>query len=152
MLKHVFHAHTPWGLPGGWLNRHESPAAGALRELKEETGLTAVLDTILFIESQGHPAHLGITYRGRTQSGPLTLSSEILEAGWFLPDDLPGPLQPLVEHAIATAVARTAVPPSQPVKTGDTTNFAHQPAARFDKSGIERSSTESTIRSTKEML
>ena len=42
LLKHVFHPKTPWGLPGGWLGRDESPEQCALRELMEETGLTAV--------------------------------------------------------------------------------------------------------------
>ena len=43
LLKHVFHPQSPWGLPGGWLSRHEDPKEGVLRELREETGLTAVL-------------------------------------------------------------------------------------------------------------
>ena len=39
LLEHVFHPVFPWGLPGGWVNRHESPAAAVERELREETGL-----------------------------------------------------------------------------------------------------------------
>ena len=31
LLRHVFHPFAPWGVPGGWLHRHEDPAAGALR-------------------------------------------------------------------------------------------------------------------------
>ncbi len=103
LLRHVFHPHTPWGLPGGWLNRHEAPAEGALRELKEETGLTAVLTAILHIESQNSPNHLGIVYLGRIQPGRLTLSAEIIEAGWFSPGQLPGPLTPLSQKAIKSA-------------------------------------------------
>ncbi len=33
-----------WKLPGGGLRRHEEPARGALRELREETGLSLPLE------------------------------------------------------------------------------------------------------------
>ncbi|MEJ2748311.1 MAG: NUDIX domain-containing protein [Anaerolineae bacterium] len=103
LLDHVFHPHQSWGLPGGWLDANESPAEGVLRELKEETGLTAVLTTILFAEKQQNPPHLGIAYLGRLQGGALQLSSEIIEAGWFAPDELPGPLLPFHRAALAAA-------------------------------------------------
>lgn len=103
LLRHVFHPHTPWGLPGGWLNRHEAPAAGVLRELREETGLTAVLGPVLLIEQGVDPSHLGIAYLGHVQPAPLTLSSEILAAAWFPPDQLPE-LLPFHRQAIETAV------------------------------------------------
>ena len=104
MLRHVFHPYAPWGLPGGWLNRHESPAEGVLRELKEETGLTAVLDTILFADRQPNPPHLGIAYRGHLQSGSIELSGEIIEADWFSFDTLPEPLLPFHRDVLETAV------------------------------------------------
>jgi 8-oxo-dGTP diphosphatase len=105
MLRHVFHPYTPWGLPGGWLNRRESPAEGVLRELKEETGLTAVLNTIILAGQQHNPPHLGIAYLGQLQGGSLVLSSEIVEAGWFSFDELPGPLLPFHRDAITAAAA-----------------------------------------------
>ena len=103
LLRHVFHPYTPWGIPGGWLNRHEAPADGVLRELREETGLTAVLTNILHIESQNSPPHMGIVYLGRIQPGRLSLSAEIIEAGWFSAGQLPGPLTPLSQQAIESA-------------------------------------------------
>ncbi len=110
LLRHVFHPHLPWGLPGGWLNRHEDPAIGGLRELREETGLQAKLGPVLHISRNNHPPHLNIAYLAYPHPGPITLSGEILEAAWFSPDQLP-PLFPFMYHAIATAVQQHPAPP-----------------------------------------
>ncbi|MFQ5398754.1 MAG: NUDIX hydrolase [Anaerolineae bacterium] len=114
MLRHVFHPFTPWGLPGGWLGHGESPAAGALRELKEETGLTAVVESVIHIAHDTDPEHIGIAFLGRAQPGPLTLSAEIVEADWFALDALPSPLLTFVQDAINAAVAaRRAIHPDR---------------------------------------
>lgn len=104
MLRHVFHPDAPWGLPGGWLGRNEDPAAGALRELHEETGLTAVVDRPVLVSLEPHPDHVGIAFLVRPMAGNLQLSAEILEADWFEVDDLPEPLFPIYARAIAAAV------------------------------------------------
>lgn len=104
LLRHVFHPFTPWGLPGGWLNRNEAPAEAALRELKEETGLTAVLGPVVHIVRDSRPAHIGIAYLARILPGPLTLSPEIIEGKWFAVDDLPAQLLPFVRSAIERAL------------------------------------------------
>lgn len=107
LLRHVFHPHLPWGLPGGWLNRNEDPARGGLRELREETGLTARLGPVLHISRNNHPPHLNIAYLAYLYPGTMTLSGEIFEAAWFAPDKLP-PLFPFVYQAIETAVQHHA--------------------------------------------
>ena len=104
LLRHVFHPHIPWGLPGGWLGRGESPASGALREFQEETGLTAVLGPVIHVEHGVQPDHVGIAYLGYVQPGPVALSSEILAAKWFTVDRLPR-LLPFAKEAVETAVA-----------------------------------------------
>jgi 8-oxo-dGTP diphosphatase len=110
MLRHVFHPLAPWGLPGGWLGRGESPAEGALRELREETGLTAVLGPVVHTTNEGVPRHLGISYLAWVEANPaepspFQLSGEILEAGWFEPDELPQPMYGFVYDSIQAAVA-----------------------------------------------
>jgi 8-oxo-dGTP diphosphatase len=89
LLRHVFHPEIPWGIPGGWLNRDEDPAEGALRELREETGLTAVLGPILLMKREKYPSHLGMAYLAYQAEGSLQLSGEIIEAKWTDLDDLP---------------------------------------------------------------
>lgn len=94
LLKHVFHPQAPWGLPGGWLGRHEDPKIGVLRELREETGLTAVLENVLMVEHDLRPPHIGIVYQARVEQGALRLNKEILEAAWFSLTELPAPMTP----------------------------------------------------------
>lgn len=103
MLRHVFHPITPWGVPGGWLGGHESPADGVLRELREETGLSAVLAPAIYTVYDPYPPHIGIMYLGYIQPGPFVLSAEIIEAAWFSPDELPGPMLPHLREAITRA-------------------------------------------------
>ncbi|MGD8805766.1 MAG: NUDIX hydrolase [Chloroflexota bacterium] len=106
LLRHVFHPSAPWDLPGGWLERDESPAECALRELWEETGLRAKLGPVVRLTREKTPSHLGITYVGRLNGSmprPV-LSGEILEARWFEPDALPQRLRPATRLAVESAV------------------------------------------------
>lgn len=103
LLRHVFHPEFPWGLPGGWLGRNEAPDQGVVRELWEETGLTAVLGPTLLVRREDHPPHIGIAYLGYVQPGSISLSGEIIEAAWFTADNLP-PLYPFMADAIQIAL------------------------------------------------
>jgi ADP-ribose pyrophosphatase YjhB (NUDIX family) len=106
LLRHVYHPSTPWDLPGGWLERGESPDECALRELKEETGLAADLGPVVRLTREKTPSHIGITYMGRVEGSVLepVLSSEILEARWYAADALPRKLRPATRLAVESAV------------------------------------------------
>lgn len=104
LLKHVFHPYAPWGLPGGWLGRDEDPRDCALRELREETGLTAVLDQVLVLKRSAELSQINAVYLAFAQAGTMQLSSEIMEARWFEPEALPEPLTTITRQAIVTAV------------------------------------------------
>ncbi len=70
-----------WTLPGGGLDFGEDPVDGALRELGEETGLEARIDSLAGIRSEvfepevtssGHRIHfVGIVYRATITGGTL---------------------------------------------------------------------------------
>ncbi len=104
MLRHVFHPYFEWGLPGGWLKKNEAPEAGVLRELREETGLTAVVGRAVSVTHSLQPPHIGIAYVGQINMETMQLSHEIIEARWFALDSLPNPLSPHTKQAIHAAV------------------------------------------------
>ncbi len=104
MLHHVFHPHVPWGIPGGWLQRDEDPAEGVLRELEEETGLTADLGPIVYLSRDSGPSHLTAVYLAKLHDGEPQFSGEIIEAKWFPIDEIPQPQYKFVEEAIQAAL------------------------------------------------
>lgn len=105
LLNHLFHPVSPWGLPGGWLEREEAPAEGALRELREETGITAVVGPPVHIAREKTPSHIGMAFLAWADSDqPIVLSHEITEARWFTPETLPDGLLLFVRQAIQKAV------------------------------------------------
>lgn len=103
LLKHVFHPGSPWGIPGGWLNRGENPETAVVREIMEETGLEARVSRLLHVRQHDFPRHLEIIYQGHVAGGQLKLSAEIEEAGWFSLDQLP-PIASASRQLIETAV------------------------------------------------
>lgn len=105
MLHHVYHPTARWGLPGGWLNRGEAPADCALRELEEETSLSAILGPVVYVSQGRIPLHIGIAYAALIIPGEINLSSEILAADWYYPDTLPEPILPFVRESILAAVS-----------------------------------------------
>lgn len=104
LLRHVYHGAIPWGLPGGWLGRHEAPSDGVTRECREETNLQAILGPVVHINRVRWPDCIVITYLAWLRAGSIRLSHEIIEARWFDPADPPVKLHAATHEAIAAAV------------------------------------------------
>ena len=78
-----------WSLPGGYVDRAEVVEEAAEREVMEETGLQVrVTDVLGVFSEQGHPVVL-VTYDSRIIGGSARPGVEVLELGFFSPDDLP---------------------------------------------------------------
>jgi 8-oxo-dGTP diphosphatase len=104
LVEHVFHPRTPWGLPGGWMERGESPARALCRELQEETGVQVTVSHPLLIDTgYYYRTHLDIAYLCHAQNDVRELSSELLDYRWASLDDLPS-LLPF--HQAAALAAR----------------------------------------------
>lgn len=86
VLRHVYRKIYPWGFPSGFVNAGENASTAALRELKEETGLEAVV-THLGATKLVASRHLETVVYGHVHAaGPIHQSHEIFEARWVVPD------------------------------------------------------------------
>lgn len=83
-----------WSLPAGYVDIDEAPAAVAVRETREETGLAVAVDGLLGVyhnpPEQGGAA-VFILYRARLDGGAQNLlaGDDAAEAAFFAPDELP---------------------------------------------------------------
>lgn len=89
-----------WTMPGGGMEWGETPEQTALRELEEETGLSARLGSVLGVFSQwftateserGEPGHIfAVIYEGVSVSGSLRTAWDLGTtdgAAWFTLDE-----------------------------------------------------------------
>jgi NADH pyrophosphatase NudC (nudix superfamily) len=98
LLKHRFWKKDSWGLPSGYLKRREKLEDGLKREIKEETGLTVQIDTLLNLNS-GFKLRLECTFIGRCNEEIISEKinkNEILDAKFYSLDNLPEGL--LISH------------------------------------------------------
>lgn len=86
-----------WSLPGGILECGETLREAAIREAREETGLTVEVEETLGVYERIIPGNNGrpryhyvlIDFLCRPSSGEIKAGSDAAEAGWFRPEQLP---------------------------------------------------------------
>lgn len=89
LFRHTYRGKEPWGLPGGWLQRHEDPARAVEREIREEAGLEVRAEYPMRVTTGPTIAEVDVIYFARLVGGEFRPSPEVSEAAFFKPEDMP---------------------------------------------------------------
>ena len=101
------HGAGTWGPPSGHIDYGETPEQTAMRETKEETGVTIsepkfrVVTNDVFEKEQKH--YITVWFEAQYVSGEPKVSApeEESEVGWFTWDNLPQPLFLPLQHLLS---------------------------------------------------
>ncbi|MEO6866418.1 MAG: NUDIX domain-containing protein [Gaiellales bacterium] len=99
-----------WDLPGGFIEEGEEPQAGAIREIREETGLEVrIVDFVgVFIdeyESEPRQHTMNMFWRAVCENPDSAVAaSDVSEIGWFLREEIP-PADELAFDCVPRAIA-----------------------------------------------
>lgn len=80
---------TYWTLPAGYLEEHETPEDGAVREAREEACADISLDLLLAVYSIPRISQVQLIYRARLKVPNFAAGPESLEVRLFDWDDIP---------------------------------------------------------------
>lgn len=83
-----------WAMPGGFMERDETPETAASRELFEETGVSVSADamTLVSVSSILHMAQTHLVFRCHLERKPeAAVTEEAVAFGWFDEESLPWP-------------------------------------------------------------
>jgi mutator protein MutT len=83
-----------FGIPGGFLDRDETSEEGAIRELKEETGLDGeIVSLFQIVDTPDRPKedrqNVQINYIVKVREGDFNKNSEVEESKWVSTEELP---------------------------------------------------------------
>ena len=133
-----------WCLPGGSLEEGESLAEGAIREVKEETGLEVELTRLVGVYSRigggMHDVH-AVLYTAKPIGGELRLQpNETIEVAYFRFDQVPDEMLFGHKKRINDAINNTSgVSVRQEIKIRDTKKYTRKEIYESrDRSGLTR--------------
>lgn len=99
-----------WNLPGGGIERGEAPWNAAVREVREEVGLTAEIVRLTGLYWKAGSEELVFNFECRVIGGSPTTSDEADDVGYFPFDALPPNTAPKQIERIADALSRAPTP------------------------------------------
>lgn len=89
-----------WLLPGGGLDRRENLDSAVIRECREELGVTVAVDALTGMYYHANISAYVAIFRCHIVSGTVQLSHEHTELKWAPVDQLPEPMQQVVQDAL----------------------------------------------------
>ena len=111
LVKHTY-GPLNWELPGGTSEPEESVIGTALRELREETGVDAVAESLTGIYWNPEDDVHNFVFRCRVDDGgdPVPTSPEISECAFWDTADLPRPISDFTVRRVVDAVSKSPQP------------------------------------------
>jgi 8-oxo-dGTP diphosphatase len=121
LLVHHTYGRLNWELPGGASEPGESITETVVREVREETGLTALPERVtgIYYDSEHDAHHLAFRCRVEGDAEPTPSSAEISECAYWPLAALPRPISDFTVQRIEDALGAPAngVPVSIPPRT-----------------------------------
>ena len=77
-----------WELPGGVLELDETPEAGVVREVLEETGIHVEVDELTGVYKNMTRGIVALVFRCKPSGGTERTSSESTAVSWLTPDEV----------------------------------------------------------------
>jgi ADP-ribose pyrophosphatase YjhB (NUDIX family) len=78
-----------WNLPGGRVERHESPWAAVVREVEEEVGLLVCVERLLGVYAMPDRTDVVLNFLCVVEGGAERRSEEADDVRWFDRNDMP---------------------------------------------------------------
>ncbi|OGF21577.1 hypothetical protein A2Y83_01300 [Candidatus Falkowbacteria bacterium RBG_13_39_14] len=78
-----------WALPGGGLEKGETPWEGVIREVKEETGLDVEVIRLVDVSSKPHEDNIGFTFLCKVLGGQVIAGDFVDTAKFFATSEFP---------------------------------------------------------------
>lgn len=98
LLEHLLRPGSGWGIPGGFIEHGEQPAAAAQREIREETGIE--LESVRMLRVRTLHRHIEFLFRAETDRTGEVKSREIKSLGWFDVRDMPAEMSPIQKDTV----------------------------------------------------